>query len=56
MQRLETQCRSSDTLARGMELASRPLADILNIKAEPEDEEEQQMQDEMQVGEVLKTL
>ena len=50
--RLGTSADSSATLARGMDLANQPLAALLQLKEEPLDEEEKQMQDEVQAGQV----
>ena len=50
MDRLGTGSLSCNTLQRGMELASQPLANILGVKEEPTDEDEAEMQAEIQVG------
>ena len=39
---------SSSTLVHGMELATLDLNELLNVKMEPDDEEEREMQREMQ--------
>ena len=49
LQSLPTQCGSSETLGRGLQLASRPLAEMLQLKEEPADEEEVALRKEMQV-------
>ena len=49
MQRLETRCHSSGTLARGMELANKPINELVDVKAELDDEE-RAMEREMQAG------
>ena len=46
MDRLGTHSGSSDTLARGLELADQPFACLLNlIKEEPDDEEKEMLQE-----------
>ena len=47
MERLDTKAGSSATLLRGMELAGQPLDAVLNVKAEPTDDDEIAMQEEM---------
>ena len=49
MDRSDTRCHSSSTLARGVGLANKPIDELVNVKAEP-DEEEQAMESEMQAG------
>ena len=46
---LPTRRGSTDTLARGLELASAPLPEMLHLKEEPQDEEEAELRREMQV-------
>ena len=46
---LPTHCGSTATLVRGLELASMPLPELLRLKEEPLDEEEQALRDEMKV-------
>ena len=55
MDRLGTGSLSCNTLQRGMELASQPLANILGVKEEPT-EDEAEMQAEIQVGMQLNYL
>ncbi|CAE7310973.1 Zan [Symbiodinium sp. KB8] len=45
---LPTRRGSTDTLARGLELASAPLPEMLHLKEEPQDEEEAELRREMQ--------
>ena len=47
MERLQSQTGSTSTLLRGMAMCSMPLADLLQVKDEPDDEEAA-MQAEMQ--------
>ena len=44
----ETLGTSSCTLGRGLKLADQPLQQLLNLKDEPLDEEENQLRAEMQ--------
>ena len=48
--RLETGSLSCATLLCGMDLADQPMASILQIKEEPQDSEEKELQEEMQAG------
>ena len=44
-----TACASTETLARGLDLASMPLEHVLKLKEEPIDDEERALQEEMKV-------
>ena len=46
---LMTACASTETLARGLDLASMPLEHVLKTKEEPMDDEERAIQEEMKV-------
>ena len=50
MERNGTGSVSCSTLVYGMDLAALSLNELLDVKAEPQDEEEREMQKEIQAG------
>ena len=53
---LPSKLGSTSTLVRGMELASLPLPELLQLKQEPEDDEEKELRREMQACGCLKPV